>query len=181
MTGYGTRKIKCKKISDSEYECTKQIDSCDKLLLLIVMISIIAAVMLYVYVYFLKDLKGDRSDDKKKVMNESVVDQPEDVDEIVVLKTDHEIESLKGDFVILFAQGWCHHCRQFGPVFQRVAMLYGGKLRFYIATGDNIRQSLLNYDIQGYPTLVARKRGKVFIYDGPRQKAEDVIRWIKSL
>lgn len=179
MSGYRTRKIKCKKISDSEYECIKQIDSCDKLILLIIVIMSITAVSMYMY--YLKDLKDKTKKESVSKHKKHVDQQPEDNDEIVVLKTDHEIESLRGDFVLLFAQDWCHHCRQFGPVFQHVAMLYGKKIRFYTATGDDIRQSLLHYEIEGYPTLVARKSGKNLIYNGSRQNADDVIQWIKSL
>ena len=59
--------------------------------------------------------------------------------------------------VIDFNATWCGPCRQFAPIFHKVAEEYAGRARFYSVDTDEHPQLAALYEVTGIPTVVYLK------------------------
>lgn len=60
-----------------------------------------------------------------------------------------------------FHATWCGPCKQMAPELSRFAREYDGKLRVVKVDVDKNQQAAMQYQIQGVPTLILFKKGKV--------------------
>ena len=86
---------------------------------------------------------------------EQQVDKPEAVTVLAkgaVIPTDEKLLT-----VIDFNATWCGPCRQFAPIFHKVAEEYTGRARFYSVDTDEHPQLAALYEVTGIPTVVYLK------------------------
>jgi thioredoxin len=55
--------------------------------------------------------------------------------------------------IIDFYADWCHPCRVFSPIFEKMAEKYGDKVSFYKVNVDNCKNLSNAYNITNIPTL----------------------------
>jgi len=75
-----------------------------------------------------------------------------------------------GDWLLEFYAPWCGHCQRLTPVWEEVATHLKGKTN--VAKIDATANLGLGrrFKINGFPTIVILKRGKLSIYQGQRTK-----------
>ncbi len=69
--------------------------------------------------------------------------------------------------VILFKADWCGHCKTFKPIWDVVTKQYNN-LEFIVYDADKDKDSLITYNIQGFPTVIVEKDGNRFEYNDER-------------
>ena len=97
-----------------------------------------------------------------------------------VTDTTFETEVLKSDTPVLvdFWAPWCGPCKMLAPTVDAIAADYAGKLRVVKVNTDVSRQAAMNYRIEGIPTLLLFKGGKVvgqIVGAVPRAKIEALV------
>jgi thioredoxin 1 len=56
---------------------------------------------------------------------------------------------------------WCGPCRMMGPVIDRIAAKYEGKVKVFKLNVDGSRKTPANFGIRGIPTIILFKKGRV--------------------
>lgn len=82
---------------------------------------------------------------------------------ITVTDADFESEVLKSDVLTLvdYWAPWCGPCRMAGPVLEKMAQEYQGRLKVCKLNVDGQRQTAMQYGIMSIPTLHLFKDGEV--------------------
>lgn len=72
-------------------------------------------------------------------------------------------ELINGEMPVLvdFHADWCGPCKMMAPVIQEIASEMKGKLKVIKIDTDKNQQVSIAYQIQGIPTLILFKQGKV--------------------
>ncbi|KRL55069.1 thioredoxin [Furfurilactobacillus rossiae] len=70
-------------------------------------------------------------------------------------------ETDKGLVITDFSATWCPPCQMLKPVINNLAEQYDGKVKFTSMDVDENQQVPAAFGIQGIPTLVVKKDGKV--------------------
>jgi thioredoxin 1 len=105
------------------------------------------------------------------------------VPQILALRdTNFNAQVLKSQTPVLveFMTTWCGYCRLFEPTVQAIAKEYAGRIRVGKVDIDTSPESAARYGIDGTPTVLLFKDGKVVgTIDGFASKAE-VVRMLRS-
>ena len=82
---------------------------------------------------------------------------------IEVTDANFEQEALKSEIPVLvdFWATWCGPCRMAGPVLEKIAQLYKGRLKVCKLNIDQARQTAIKYGVMSIPTLNIYKDGNV--------------------
>jgi thioredoxin 1 len=63
--------------------------------------------------------------------------------------------------IVDFWAPWCGPCRAMAPVFEDLAREYAGKMTFAKINTDENQNTMMNFGIQGIPTLLFFSNGKL--------------------
>ena len=93
---------------------------------------------------------------------------------------DAQVLKSKTPMMVEFLATWCGYCRRFEPTVQAIASEYAGRLRVGKLDIDKSPATARRYGIEGTPTVMLFKEGKVVgTIDGFVEKAE-VVRMLRS-
>lgn len=90
-------------------------------------------------------------------------------------------EVLESEVPVLvdFWAPWCGPCRMVGPIVEELANQFSGHLKVGKVNVDENQQTAISYRVQGIPTLILFKNGKVadqFVGAAPKAKLEQFIK-----
>lgn len=79
----------------------------------------------------------------------------------VIDEQSFEKETNSGTVLVDFYAEWCGPCKRLGPVLELVADDMGNKVKIYKVNIDKSPNLASEYEVQGVPTMVLLKNGKV--------------------
>lgn len=87
----------------------------------------------------------------------------EEAKPVQVTDTNFEEEVLKSEIPVLvdFWAIWCGPCQMAGPVLEKIAQTYKGRLKVCKLNVDEARQTAIEYGIMSIPTLNIYKGGEL--------------------
>ncbi len=74
---------------------------------------------------------------------------------------DAEVLQAKTPVVVDFYADWCGPCKVLGPIVENLATEQGDRVKFVKVNVDNAKELSQKYEIEGIPTLLFFKDGKV--------------------
>jgi protein disulfide-isomerase-like protein len=73
---------------------------------------------------------------------------------------------------------WCHHCKQFAPIYQQLANTCTENILFASVDCEAHSGFIEEFGIRGFPTILLFTKNKEFeMYNGNRTLA-DILQWI---
>jgi thioredoxin 1 len=68
----------------------------------------------------------------------------------------------------LFKAEWCGHCKMFKDTWNELKKTVGNKIKLVAFDADKDADTIKNYNINGYPTLILKSNNKAIEYVGSR-------------
>ncbi len=96
------------------------------------------------------------------------------------METFNDLVKSKQPVLVDFHATWCGPCKQMAPELQRFAKSNTGKLRVVKVDVDKNQQAAQQYNIQGVPTLILFKEGKVLWRQSGALSAQQIDQAVKS-
>jgi protein disulfide-isomerase A4 len=100
---------------------------------------------------------------------------------VVVLTADNFTKFVKNEKLSLamFYAPWCKHCKQLEPEYEGAAAeLKGWGIPLVKVDGTREKELADQYGVGGWPTLKMFRKGRVYEYNGPREK-DNIIEFMK--
>ena len=72
-----------------------------------------------------------------------------------------EVVSASGPVLVDFWAPWCGPCKMIGPILEKLAGVYGDKIKICKMDVDANKETSSKLNIRGIPTLIIYKGGKV--------------------
>eukprot|EP00761_Pharyngomonas_kirbyi_P011963 gb/GECH01011989.1/.p1 GENE.gb/GECH01011989.1/~~gb/GECH01011989.1/.p1 ORF type:complete len:403 (+),score=112.30 gb/GECH01011989.1/:1-1209(+) len=100
---------------------------------------------------------------------------------------DKEVINSDAVWIVGFFADWCGHCKRFKPQYKKAAEALGGVVKFGEVNGDEERELMSRYQVQGFPTvkifpaMKENKKKGVEDYQGPRNARGVVDRVVNEL
>uniref|UniRef100_A0A0K2TFG6 Protein disulfide-isomerase n=1 Tax=Lepeophtheirus salmonis TaxID=72036 RepID=A0A0K2TFG6_LEPSM len=101
---------------------------------------------------------------------------------VVVLTTDNFTKYIKNEKLTLamFYAPWCKHCKQVEPEIEGAAAeLKEWGIKIVKVDGTREKELADQYGIIGWPTFKMFRKGRIYNYDGPREK-DNIIAFMKN-
>ena len=70
--------------------------------------------------------------------------------------------------IYLFKADWCGHCKAFKPVWDQLETNFKNKYSFKVYDADKNEKEIKEWQIGGFPTVIAKEGAKATEYVGPR-------------
>ena len=71
--------------------------------------------------------------------------------------------------VILFKADWCHHCKNFSPIWDNIKNSSELKnVKFITYDADKNKKEISTFKISGFPTLLMKNKDQLLEYAGDR-------------
>jgi thioredoxin 1 len=89
-----------------------------------------------------------------------------------------EVEQGKGLAIVDFWAEWCSPCRAVGPVIEKLAEEYAGKVKIGKLDVDSNRQTTERFNVRSIPSILYFKDGELVetvVGVRPKQQLEDLI------
>lgn len=98
------------------------------------------------------------------------------------IASEHFDENKSKPKIMLCKADWCGHCKKFKPEWDIISNdeKLNTKVDFIIYDSEKDKEQIEKYKIQGFPTILIEKAGKISSYEGPRT-AEALKRVIEEL
>jgi thioredoxin 1 len=96
------------------------------------------------------------------------------------METFHHVFNSKQPVLVDFHATWCGPCKQMAPELQRFAQNNSGKLRVIKIDIDKNQAAAQQYNIQGVPTLILFKEGKVLWRQSGAMSAQQISNGVSS-
>ena len=100
--------------------------------------------------------------------------------EAIMLGGGNEVNELEKVDVFLFKAEWCGHCKAFKPTWNDLQNKYNKKYNFYTYDNDKNEKEMVEWEIRGFPTIIAKKGNVATEYKGPRDE-QSLISFFDSL
>ncbi|MDL2295299.1 thioredoxin [Lachnospiraceae bacterium OttesenSCG-928-E19] len=82
--------------------------------------------------------------------------------------------------VIDFWATWCMPCKQFGPIFEKVAEDYADRIKFVKIDVDESKELAMKYRVMSIPTIAILKDGAVVKRESGVKDESQFKAWIES-
>ena len=96
------------------------------------------------------------------------------------METFHQVINSKQPVLVDFHATWCGPCKQMAPELQRFARNNSGKLRVIKIDIDKNQTAAQQFNIQGVPTLILFKEGKVLWRQSGAMSAQQISNGVSS-
>ena len=72
-----------------------------------------------------------------------------------------EVLDFHGPVLVEFYSPYCVHCQRLAPVLEELASAYAGRVKFVLVNIDLNRMTQSHYGVNGTPTLIFFKKGRL--------------------